>query len=82
MDKHRRYNVNKTYTNFTKLIFTLRGGNEVTLKFPTEEVDAFLEILSETMKEDIGGSITIPEYNGVNPKNMLIRLSSIDVVQF
>lgn len=74
---------NKVYTDFTKLTLILRSGKELVVKFPTEEIDDIILVLSETMKNGIcGGNIIVPEYNGINPKNMMIRLSSIDVVQF
>lgn len=83
MDKNRHYDVSKTYTEFTKITFILRSGKEIVVKYPTEEFNKMMEDLMKLLELDNNnGTIYIPEFNGMNPKNTLITVPAIDAVQF
>lgn len=83
MNKDRRCDMSKTYTEFTKVTFILRSGKEIAVNYPTEELNKMMEALMNLIESDTNnGDIYIPEFNGLNPKNTLILVQAIDAIQF
>lgn len=85
MNKDMMCDVSKKYmyTEFTKVTFILRSGKELAVKYPTEELNKMMEALMKLLESNnINGTVYIPEFNGINPKNTLISISAIDTVLF
>lgn len=84
MDKNGQYDMNKMYADFIKVTFILRSGIKLDIKCTKEDYDKITLKIAESMAAVNGTNdaiIAVSDYNGINPKTTMLRVSAIDVVQ-